>query len=128
MSGFYSDLAAMTRDLLQPDSAGGLGQGPVTLTRTTPGVPDPAKPWLPVTPTITTATANQIGTGKNEYRAGETIVGVDVALMIEPPAGMIPAPGDTVEKAGVRIGTVVRADRFPAAGDVPVYWDLFINR
>jgi hypothetical protein len=48
---FYEDMQQVARDLLAPDTAGGLGQGAITIVRTTPGTPDPAQPWVPVTPT-----------------------------------------------------------------------------
>ncbi len=35
MAEFYSEMAKMARDLLAPTSAGGLGQGVITLTRHT---------------------------------------------------------------------------------------------
>ncbi|WP_246676248.1 hypothetical protein [Mesorhizobium sp. B2-5-1] len=54
MAGFYDDMAEMVTELLQPDAAGGLGQGTVQLKRETPGVVDPDQPWVPVEPTVQT--------------------------------------------------------------------------
>ncbi|PBC23477.1 MULTISPECIES: hypothetical protein [unclassified Mesorhizobium] len=49
MADFYDDMANMAVALL-----GEFKQGAVTLKRETPGVPDPAQPWVPVEPTVET--------------------------------------------------------------------------
>ena len=49
MADFYSQMADMTRDLLQPTSEGGLGQGRLTMSREGEAVPG-ANPWDPVVP------------------------------------------------------------------------------
>ena len=123
---FYSDLAAMTVDLLQPDSAGGLGQGAISIVRATPGAIDPAHPETPVAPSETVSVVNQIGMPKAEYRTGETVVTTDVAYMITPPS-FEPKPGDVVRIAGVDVGTVVHAERLGSL-DVPIYFTLWVNR
>lgn len=53
--GFYDEMAAMSRDLLKPDTAGGLGStaGSIVLKRSVPGTPNPAEPWVPVAPVVT---------------------------------------------------------------------------
>lgn len=42
---FYAQMAAMARDLLKPDTEGGLGQGNLVLHHNTIPAPDPDKPW-----------------------------------------------------------------------------------
>lgn len=44
MADFYTEMAAMTKELLAPTSSGGLGQGMITLVRIAAGV-DPNDPW-----------------------------------------------------------------------------------
>ena len=124
---FYDDLQQVTRDLLAPDTAGGLGQGAITLVRTTPGTPDPAQPWVPVTPTVTTEDVNQISNTKAEYISAGTIVQTDLAYVIEAPRVIQPKPGDTVRVGGVYVGGVVHSEPFPAHG-VTVMVKLWVNR
>lgn len=124
---FYSDLAAMTRDLLQPDSAGGLGQGAIQIIRTTPGGIDPLHPETPVAPVRLVATVDQIGMPKAEYRTGETVITTDLAFMIMPPVGFEPEAGDVVRIAGVDVGTVVHVERLGSL-DVAIYWTVWANR
>ena len=123
----YADLAAMTADLLQPDGAGGLGQGAIQIIRTAPGVIDPEHPETPVGPIETVATVNQIAKPKAEYRTGETVVTTDAAYMITPPIGFAPAPGDVVRIAGVDAGTIVHVERMGSM-DVPIYFTVWCNR
>ncbi len=47
MAGFYDEMADMARELLAPESAGGLGQGVITVVRTTDGKPDDWPTWEP---------------------------------------------------------------------------------
>lgn len=124
---FYSDMAAMAADLLKPDAAGGLGQGAITIVRITPGAPNLAAPWEPVTPTRQTATVNQISTIKAEYVKEGTIIVTDFAYMTTVPTTFDPRPGDTVEAGGATVGTIVHADPFPAHG-TRVYWSIYVNR
>jgi len=124
---FYSDLAAMTRDLLKPDTAGGLGQGAIQIVRTTPGTVDPAHPETPVGLVETVATVDHIGMPKAEYRTGETVVTTDLAFMITPPVGFDPAPGDLVRVGGFDVGTVVHVERLGSL-DVAIYWTVWANR
>lgn len=124
---FYDDMAQVARDLLAPDTAGGLGQGAITLVRTTPGTPDPAQPWVPVTPTVTTEDVNQISKTKAEYISAGTIVQADLAYVIEAPRVIQPKPGDTVQVGGVYVGGVVHSEPFPAHG-VTVLVKLWVNR
>ena len=124
---FYDEMAAMVQDLLQPDSAGGLGQGAIQIIRTTPGGIDPAHPETPVAPVRLVATVDQIGMPKAEYRTGETVITTDMAFMITPPVGFDPAPGDLVRVGGVDVGTVVHIKRLGSL-DVAIYWTVWANR
>ena len=124
---FYSDLAAMTVDLLKPDSENGLGQGAIQIIRATPGGIDPAHPETPVAPVRLVATVDQIGMPKAEYRTGETVITTDLAYMITPPVGFDPEPGDLVRVAGVDVGTVVHVERLGSL-DVAIYWTVWANR
>ena len=124
---FYDDMAQVARDLLAPDTAGGLGQGAITLVRTTPGTPDPSQPWVPVTLTVTTEDVNQISKTKAEYISAGTIVATDLAYVIEAPRVILPVPGDTVKVGGVYVGGVVHSEPFPAHG-VTVLVKLWVNR
>ncbi len=124
---FYDDMAQVTRDLLAPDTAGGLGQGAITLVRTTPGTPDPSQPWVPVTPTTTTEDVNQISNTKAEYISAGTIVQTDLAYVIEAPRVIQPKPGDTVQVGGAHVGGIVHVVRFPPHG-VTVLVKLWVNR
>jgi len=124
---FYDEMAAMVQDLLQPDSAGGLGQGAIQIIRTTPGGIDPAHPETPVAPVLWVATVDQIGMPKAEYRTGETVITTDLAYMITPPVGFDPEPGDLVRVAGVDVGTVVHVERLGSL-DVAIYWTVWANR
>lgn len=124
MSEFYEGLAAMVTDLLKPTE---LGQGPITIARITPGTPNPSTPWVPVTPTRTEEVVNQIGETKAEYVQAGTIITTDLAYMITAPKTITPKPGDLVERGGVVVGTIVKAEPFPPHG-VTVYSKLFVNR
>lgn len=84
--GFYDELAAMAKDLLKPDAAGGLGQGVVVLSRTTQGVPDANQPWLPVTPTVATETLLAAVSGAEKYADGVTILDTDLKIIAAIPA------------------------------------------
>lgn len=120
-------MAGVVRGLLAPDSAGGLGQGTMQLVRVVPGVPDPATPWIPAVPSELVADVDQIGEEKAEYVQGGTVVITDRALMITPPAGMTPKPGDVVRARGVAVGTIVHAAPFGSL-DVPLYVTIYLNR
>lgn len=124
---FYDEMAAMVQDLLQPDSAGGLGQGAIQIIRTTPGGIDPLHPETPVAPVRLVATVDQIGMPKAEYRTGETVITTDLAYMITPPVGFDPEPGDLVRVGGVDVGTVVHVERLGSL-DVAIYWTVWANR
>lgn len=109
--------------------AAGLGEVGLFLTivRSTPGTPDPTKPWEPVTPSTTKETIAQFGDGSGKYRKDETIVSTDFEFMTAVPATITPQPGDTIEVDGVHHSTIVRAEAFPPTGH-PAYITIWSNR
>lgn len=121
---FYSELSDMVKELLLPSE---LGQGPITIARLVPGTPNPAQPWVPVAPTRTEELVNQIGEVKAEYSQGGTIITTDLAYMIAATSTLTPRPGDTVERDGQTVGTIVHAEPFPPHGEA-VYSKVFVNR
>lgn len=124
---FYADMQAMVKDLLKPDTDGGLGQGPLTIRRVTgSALIDPAQPWLGSTYTTADQTVNQVATGKNEYRTGETLIGVDMQIMTTVPP-VLPEVGQEVLRDGVALGRIVRCEVFPPTG-TPVFCTLWILR
>lgn len=124
---FYDEMAAMVADLLKPDTAGGLGQGQITLTRQTKGLPDPNNPGAPVAPVELSETVEHIGNLKAEYTTGGTVVVTDYAFMIVPPLTMAVAVGDKVSVDGRQIGHIVHIARL-GSNDVTVYNRLYVNR
>lgn len=126
---FYDDMRQVAADLLKPDTAGGLGMGAIQIVRLTPGVPNPAAPWVPVAPTETIATVNQVKTTDGEYVDRGTVIKTDLYFMTTPPAwGLGPVmPGDVVRIGGVQVGTVVHAAPF-GSNDVAVYVEIWVNR
>lgn len=123
----YGEIADMARDLLKPDTAGGLGQGAVTIVRMVPGEPDPDTPWEPTEPTRLAEDVDQIGKVKAEYTTGGTIIVTDYAYMTVPTATFATRPGDFVERDGVTVGTVVHVAPYPPHGTA-VYQNIFVNR
>ena len=123
---FYDDMQQVARDLLAPDTAGGLGQGAITIKRLTMPEPDPAQPWVPVVPVETTEDVNQIGTTKAEYVNAGTLVVTDLAYVIEAPRVLLPELNDTIEIDGEHVGRVVHVVKFPPHGTT-VLWKLFVN-
>lgn len=118
MADFYSEMAGVTSSLLAPTSQGGLGQGVVTLTRSTPGAPG-ANPWDPVTPTKQTETLKAAVRGVDKRLVG-TEVGSAVILasdrqVISAPPVMSYTAGDTLAVDGVPVH-IVSVEKIPAAG------------
>ncbi|CAM5476231.1 hypothetical protein FALB51S_03345 [Frigidibacter albus] len=85
--------------------------GDVTLSRSVPGVPNPAAPWLPVTPTITTEIVRFIAQAAavEWVNAGLIQAGDLTGVMAAPLVITDPQPGDTITAAG-RTYTIMRAE------------------
>ena len=124
---FYEEMKAMATELLQQDAAGGLGQGEIILTRSIPGMPDPAQPWLPVTPSVTSETLSAAAFGALpsgdqavEFGDGVTILSTDIKVISAVPAMDWRMTGDDGAVLSVTIDarpmTVVKARGIPEAG------------
>lgn len=110
----------MASELLAPTSQGGLGQGVVTLTRSTPGVPGP-DPWTPVVPTKQTETLKAAVRGVDKRLVGTEVGGAvilasDRQCVCAPPV-MAYTAGDTLSVDGVPVH-IISVERIPAAGVV----------
>lgn len=119
MADFYSEMNQMARDLLKPTSQGGLGQGEITLTRTTPGTPNEDEPWVPVEPTVTTETLDGAVDGVDKRlvgtEAGSTVIlASDRQAIVTVPA-MNYTAGDVLSVDGVPVH-IVSVENIPAAG------------
>ena len=119
MADFYQEMGAFVRDILQPTSAGGLGQGKIVLKRITPGAPDPLEPWKPVQPQTTTQTlkgavrgvdSKLVGTERN----GAVLLSSDLVAITEVPSIDYEA-GDVFSIDGKEV-TVLDVEPIPAAG------------
>ena len=119
MSEDWTAIAAEVREAL-----GEVGNS-LTLTRSTPGTPDPSQPWVPVAPTLVTETVSQFGDGRRDFRSGEVVIASDFQFMIAVPLTITPKPGDMIAADGVN-ATIIKAEPFPAGGE-PVYFTLWAN-
>ena len=120
MADFYASMAQMAASLLSPTSQGGLGQGTVTLTRSTPGTPG-ANPWDPITPTKQTETLKAAVSGVDKRLVGAEVGGAvilasDRQCICAPPV-MSYTAGDTLAVDGVPVH-IISVERIPAAGIV----------
>ncbi len=116
---FYDDMQAMARDLLKPDSQGGLGQGTITLTRMVPGTPNPDTPWIPVEDIPHTVTIKGAVRGVSKELIGTevgsaVIVASDRIAITEVPSIQYTA-GDTLSVDGKPV-MVLNVQNIPAAG------------
>ncbi|TPM39405.1 hypothetical protein FJ951_27075 [Mesorhizobium sp. B2-2-3] len=116
-------MAEMVTEILQPDAAGGLGQGTVQLKRETPGVVDPDQPWVPVEPTVTTWPLNAaVKRVDQRYENGVLIVQTGDIVTFAVPE-VVPQMTDKLVIDGTeRVITSLRPT--PAAGTV-VAWKAF---
>lgn len=116
---FYSQMAAMTRELLAPTSMGGLGQGMLGLTRVTPGVPDPDQPWLPVQPVRQTVTLRGAVRGIGAELVGANMNGTVLVASDRQAICAVPSidytAGDVLTVDGVPVH-VIAVENIPAAG------------
>ena len=100
-------------------------QGSVTLTRVTPGTPDPATPWIPGAPVTATyeldATVAPI---EDKFVDGTTILATD-RIVTAAAFATEPAPGDEITIDGKPV-VIVRQMRIPAAGTV-VAWKWIVR-
>lgn len=117
MTSIYDRGASLTSRLLAPDK---YGQGVVTLTRSTPGVPGP-NPWDPVVPVTETETLKAAVSGVDKRlvgteAGGSVILASDRECICAPPV-MSYTAGDTLAVDGVPVH-IISVERIPAAGTV----------
>lgn len=103
--------------------------GTVTLTRSTPGTPEPETPWIPGAPTLTTYTLDARVDGVSEdYVDDVTIVASDLMVIASPKAraddgstvDVVPQMTDVVTIDGEE-KTVKKVEAIPASGDAAVF-------
>lgn len=114
---FYDELAQMAKDLLQPDTSGGLGQGKIELRRTIIGTP--TEPWLPPTTETQTVPLDGAVRGVDKLLVGTEADGTvllmsDLVAFCTPPA-MPYTAGDELLVDGVPVH-IISYERVPAAG------------
>lgn len=85
MAGFYDEMADMARELLAPESAGGLGQGLITVIRTEQSEPPPDwptwEPWEGIETTKTYLLRGAVSGVSKELVDGITILASDQMLI-----------------------------------------------
>lgn len=118
---FYDDMQAMVRDLLRPDTLGGLGQLTIVLTRTTPGVVDPNQDWEPVAPTTVSEQLLASASGAQAYADGDTVLKTDLRIVSAVPVmnWRPPVAGEAARLSLTMDGrpvTIVRVKGIPPSG------------
>lgn len=118
MADFYAQMAVMARGLLAPTSQGGLGQGEIVLTRSTPGTPGP-NPWDPVQPVTQSEILRGAVRGVSEKLVGTqmgdaVILATDRVATCEVPSIEYQA-GDALAIDGKPV-VILAYERIPAAG------------
>lgn len=121
MAGFdYGRMQGVATRLLDR-----FNQGVITLTRSTPGTPDPDEAWTPVEPTLTTYTIKATAKGvSKEFIDGTTIVASDLEITAAA-FGADPEPADALAIDGKAV-TLLRIIRLPAAGTL-VAWKFVVR-
>lgn len=119
MPDIYTQMAAVAAQMLAPTSQNGLGQGQIVLSHSVPGTPNPAKPWEPVEPTVTTETLKGAARGVDARLVGTEVGGTvvlasDKQVTCAPPA-IDYAAGDTLTIDGVPMH-IIAVQKLPAAG------------
>lgn len=114
---FYADMQQMARDLLKPDSQGGLGQGTIEIVRVTtaPG----ENPWDPSTTTTAKETLRGAAKGISKEligteAGGTVILASDREVICEVPKSTY-KPTDALTIDGKTV-TVLSVQKIPAAG------------
>jgi len=125
VAGFdYSRMTATASRLMSR-----FAQGSIALTRTTPGEPDPATPWLPGEATTTTYTldatvaAVTVDQANAKFIDGTTIVMSDLVITSAVPP-VAPVMTDTITMDGVA-KAIKKIIQLPAAG-VAVAYKIFV--
>lgn len=127
MSDAYAYARERTVDALAQWST-----GTVTLTRTTPGTPDPSTPWIPGSPStaIYTLAARVDGVAADRID-GTTILATDLMVIVSPRAtlagvsvDLVPQITDTLAIDGAA-KTIKKIEQVPAAG-AAVRFHIFV--
>ena len=124
---FYDEMQQMVKDLLAPDSQGGLGQSDpnsqlkVVLTRTTPGVLDPERDWVEALPQVVSETLLAAVTGAEEYADGSLVLATDRRVVAGVPTMNWKLPvGDDAATLSLTIDgqrvSIIRVRGIPSAG------------
>lgn len=108
------------------------GTGTVTLTRSTPGTPDPSTPWIPGAPTTAVYTlAARVDGVVADQVDGTTILATDLMVIASPKATLagasvdiVPQISDTLSIDGVT-KVIKKIEQVPAAG-AAVRYHLFV--
>lgn len=102
--------------------------GTVTLTRTTPGTPDPSTPWIPGTPTTAVYTLDAVVKGvAADYVDETTILASDLMVVASPkatlagaPAGIVPLMQDVLHIDGAE-KAIKKIEPAPASGQAAMF-------
>lgn len=120
MADFYTDMAQMARELLAPTSQNGLGQGVITLSKTSASV-NPGAPWEIVTDPVETDIEQIKGAARGVSRelvgqdfGGPVVLASDLQVITEVPKGDYTA-GDTLSIDSVP-HSIIAVIKIPAAG------------
>jgi hypothetical protein len=123
--GFYDEIAVDVTEVMAE-----FKQGTITLTRTTPGTPNPETPWIPGTPTTATYTldatvaAVTVDQANAQFIDGTTITTADLVVTCAVPA-VTPQMSDTLSIDG-HVRTIKKVVQLPASG-VAVAYKLFVQ-
>lgn len=119
MSDFYDEMYAMATELLAPTIEGGLGQGRIVLSRSTPGEEDPERPWLPVEPTTVTEVLKGAASGVDTRLVGSEVGG---SVILSSDKQIVCSAPDMDYKAGDVLSLdgkpvhIVSVQKIPAVG------------
>lgn len=117
MADFYSDMAKMAGELLSPTSQGGLGQGQITLIKST--VTQPSNPWDQPTTSSVSEVLKAAARGVDKELVGVEVGGIviaatDIQIVAAVPLNMYKA-GDSLAIDGNPVQIISYA-KIPAAG------------
>lgn len=121
MSDFYAEL----RDEVASPILAEFKQGTVTLTRSTPGTPNPDEPWVPVAPTTVVYTLDAVVSAVTvdqaaaKYIDGTLITAGDLVVTLAVPA-VVPQMSDTLALDG-EVHSIKKIVPIPAVGTVVAY-------
>lgn len=117
MADFYGDMAKMAGELLSPTSQGGLGQGQITLIKST--VTQPSNPWEQPTTSSVSEVLKAAARGVDKELVGVEVGGIviaatDIQIVAAVPFNMYEA-GDSLAIDGNPV-QIISYTKIPAAG------------